>query len=160
MTASPTEPHKTNQKGRLPIDLRQLSPDLAVSPQILPEDVPQLAEAGFKVLVNNRPDEEVDSAIDHDVMARAAEAAGMRYHYLPFHPGQITPDLISGFAEATAGREPVIAYCRSGNRCTVLWALTQAGRRSEAEILETAAQAGYDLSQIRPLIASLANNRG
>ena len=35
------------------MDLRQINPDLAVSPQILPEDVRALAEAGFKVLINN-----------------------------------------------------------------------------------------------------------
>lgn len=139
------------------MDLRQLNPGLAVSPQIQPEDVSRLAEAGFKVLVNNRPDEEVEAEIDHEAMARAAEAAGMSYHYLPFYPGQITPALISDFALAISGQAPVIAYCRSGNRCTVLWALTQAGKRPESEILETAAKAGYDLSSIRPLLASLAN---
>lgn len=139
------------------MDLRQLTPSLAVAPQILPEEIPQLAEAGFKVLINNRPDEEVDADIDHDVMEKAAIEAGMRYHYLPFYPGQITPELISQFAEASAGAAPVIAYCRSGNRCTVLWALTQAAKRPEAEILTIATKAGYDLSQIRPLIASLAN---
>lgn len=141
------------------MDLRQLSPDLAVSPQIFPEDIPQLAEAGFRVLINNRPDEEIGAEIDHQVMAAAAESAGMTYYYMPFYPGQITPTLISEFAEATAGKSPVIAYCRSGNRCTVLWALTQAARRPENEILEAAAKAGYDLSNIRPLLASLANRR-
>lgn len=138
------------------MDLRQLSPDLAVSPQILPEDVAQLAAAGFKVLINNRPDDEVPADMDHQAMQIAADQAGMAYHYLPFVPGQITPELISDFARLTAGRGPFIAYCRSGNRCTVLWALTQATKRPEAEILETAAQAGYDLSAIRPLIASLS----
>ncbi len=141
------------------MDLRQLSPDLAVSPQILPEDIPQLAAAGFRVLINNRPDDEIEPDIDHEVMAAAAESAGMAYYYMPFHPGQITPALISEFAGATAGQTPVIAYCRSGNRCTVLWALTQAGKRPESEILETAAKAGYDLSTLRPLLASLANRR-
>ncbi|KIX19124.1 hypothetical protein SY26_03165 [Paracoccus sp. 228] len=142
------------------MDLRQISPNLAVSPQILPEDVPALADAGFKVLVNNRPDEEVEAEIDHDAMAQAAEAAGMRYHYLPFHPGQITPQLIADFGTATVGQGPVIAYCRSGNRSTVLWALTQAGRMPEDEILKTADAAGYDLSGVRPLIASLASRNG
>ncbi len=142
------------------MDLRQLTPDLAVSPQIRPEDVPKLAEAGFKVLINNRPDDEVDASLDHQTMAGAAEAAGLRYHYLPFQPGHITPELIAGFAEASAGPAPTLAYCRSGNRCTVLWALTQAGRRPEHEILEIAAKAGYDLSNLRPLIASLASRRG
>lgn len=138
------------------MDLRQLTPDLAVSPQIQPEDVPVLAEAGFKVLVNNRPDDEI-GAIDHEVMAEAAKAAGMEYHYLPFQPGQITPDLIEGFGQATSGNGPVIAFCRSGNRCTVLWALNQAGKLPAEQILQTAADAGYDLSSVMPLITSLAN---
>ena len=142
------------------MDLRQINPDLAVSPQILPEDVPALAEAGFKVLVNNRPDDEVGPEIDHEAMAEAARQAGMRYHYLPFHPGQITPQLIGDFAEATMGQGPVIAYCRSGNRSTVLWALTQAGKLPEDEILAKAATAGYDLSGVRPLIASLSSRKG
>ncbi len=139
------------------MELRQLSPTLAVSPQIAVEDVAELAKAGFKVLVNNRPDEEVGPEIDHDAMRRAAEAAGMTYHYLPFYPGQVTPQLIEDFATATAGRQPVIAYCRSGNRCTVLWALNQAGKLPESVILETASKAGYDLTGVRPLIASLAS---
>ncbi len=142
------------------MDLRQISPDLAVSPQILPEDVPALADAGFKVLINNRPDDEVGADIDHDAMAQAAAQSGMRYHYLPFHPGQITPQLIADFGAATAGQGPVIAYCRSGNRSTVLWALTQAGRIPEDEILNAADNAGYDLSGVRPLIASLASRKG
>lgn len=142
------------------MDLRQLSPSLAVSAQILPEDVPALAEAGFKVLVNNRPDEEVGSDIDHDAMARAASDAGMQYHYLPFQPGQITSQLVSDFGTATAGQGPVIAYCRSGNRSTVLWALNQAGKMPEDEILRKASEAGYDLSGVRPLIASLASRNG
>ncbi|MBL4707271.1 MAG: TIGR01244 family phosphatase [Flavobacteriales bacterium] len=141
------------------MDLRQLSPNLAVSAQIRPEDVADLAAAGFKVLINNRPDQEVGADCDHEVMAKAAEAAGMQYHYLPFHPGQITPELITDFSAASAGHAPVIAYCRSGHRCTVLWALSQAGRRPEAEILETATDAGYDLSPVRPLLASLANRK-
>lgn len=142
------------------MDLRQLSATLAVSPQILPEDVPALAEAGFKVLVNNRPDDEVNSDINNDVMAAAAAKAGMSYQYLPFHPGQVTPQLISDFAAATAGQGPVIAYCRSGNRCTVLWALTQAGKMPEDEIMQMADKAGYDINGVRPLISSLASRKG
>lgn len=141
------------------MDLRQLSPNLAVSGQIQPSDVQALAEAGFKVLVNNRPDDEVDDTMDHAVMQQAAAAAGMRYHYLPFHPGQVTPQLISDFGAAISDQGPVIAYCRSGNRCTVLWALNEAGKLPETEILAQAAQAGYDLSAVQPLIASLASRK-
>lgn len=144
---------------RIAMDLRQLSPDLAVSGQITPQDVPALAEAGFKVLINNRPDAEVGPDASSEVMAEAARAAGLDYYYLPFVPGQISPDLLTGFAEATTGRGPHFAYCRSGNRCTVLWALNQAGKRPENEIVEIAAEAGYDLGPIRPMLASLAAPR-
>lgn len=141
------------------MDLRQLSPTIAVSAQIMPEDIAGLAKAGFKVLIINRPDEEVEPGLDHDVMARAAEAVGMTHRYLPFHPGQITSELITNFTAATAGRQPVIAYCRSGHRCTVLWALSQAAKRPEAEILDVASKAGYDLGAVIPLIRSLAGRR-
>ncbi|AUH63534.1 TIGR01244 family sulfur transferase [Paracoccus zhejiangensis] len=142
------------------MDLRQLIPDLAVSGQITPQDVAALAEAGFKVLINNRPDEEIGPEEDSSVMAEAARAAGMSYHYIPFVPSQITPEMITGFAEAMAERGPHFAYCRSGNRSTVLWALTQASKRPHDEILQIAANAGYDLSGIRPMLASLASRRG
>ncbi|WP_312530404.1 TIGR01244 family sulfur transferase [Paracoccus sp. (in: a-proteobacteria)] len=139
------------------MDLRQLTPDLAVTPQILPEDLSDLAAAGFRVVINNRPDAEVGPDLDSEAMGRAAAEAGMAYHYIPFSPGEITAQMISAYADALSEPGPKVAYCRSGNRSTVLWALTQAGRLPEAEILETAANAGYDLSGVRGLIASLAS---
>ena len=57
------------------MDLRQLTPDLAVTPQIQPEDLPALAEAGFRVLINNRPDSEVGPGDDDAALRAAAEAA-------------------------------------------------------------------------------------
>lgn len=139
------------------MDLRQLTPNLAVSPQIDLEDIAVLARSGFRTLINNRPDTE-DGAIDHDVVARAAAAAGMTYHYLPFLPGQVTPDLIQGFSAALDGDKPALAFCRSGTRSTILWALSQSGKQSERELLRTAADAGYDLSGVVPLMRSLAGD--
>ncbi|SNR49586.1 TIGR01244 family phosphatase [Paracoccus sediminis] len=140
------------------MDLRQLTPNLAVSPQIGIDDVPLLAESGFKTLINNRPNDEA-GAVDNEAMAKAAADAGMDYHYLPFQPGQVTPDLIQGFASALDGAKPAIAYCRSGNRSTVLWALSQSGKQSETELLNTAAEAGFDLTGVVPLMRSLAGQR-
>ena len=62
------------------MDLRQLTPDLAVTPQIQPEDLPALAEAGFRVLINTRPDSEVgpgedDAAIGDHLQCPGAPAA-------------------------------------------------------------------------------------
>ncbi len=138
------------------MDLRQLTPDLAVSGQIQPEDVRVLAEAGFRTLIDNRPDDEVTPDVDHSIMRQAADNAGLEFHYIPFHPGEITQQMIADYAEALAGAKPALAYCRSGNRSTVLWALANAHRISEAELMETGAKAGYDLSPVLPLIRSLA----
>lgn len=139
------------------MDLHQLTPDLAVSGQITPDDIPALVAAGFRVLINNRPDNEIGPGEDHATMARIAREAGMDYHYIPFNPGEITPQMIADFERAMGSPGPKAAYCRSGNRSTVLWALSQARRIPEKELLETAARAGYDLSAIRPLIKSLAS---
>ena len=135
------------------MDLRQLTPDLAVSPQIDTADVAALADAGFRVLIDNRPDAEIGPELSSARMAKLAEAAGMAFHYLPFQPGSVTPDLIAGFDAALAGADgPVIAYCRSGTRSATLWALTQAGRQPADAILSTAAGAGYDLAHVAPLL--------
>lgn len=138
------------------MDLRELTPELMVSGQILPEDLVTLAEAGFGVVINNRPDAEVGQDEDGAAMQAAATAAGMEYRAIPFVPGQITPDMVKAQAEALALPGRKIAYCRSGNRSAVLWALTRAGQVATAELIDTAAQAGYDLSGVRPLIDSLA----
>lgn len=138
------------------MDLRQLTPDLAVSEQILPQDIPALAAAGFRVLINNRPDNEVGPEMDSTTMGRLAREAGMDYYYIPFQPGEITPQMIEEFGQAMGSPGAKTAYCRSGNRSTVLWALSQARDIPEAELMETAARAGYDLAGVRPLIRSLA----
>ncbi|AWX94120.1 TIGR01244 family phosphatase [Paracoccus mutanolyticus] len=141
------------------MDLRQLTPDLSVSPQVQPEDLQALAQAGFRVLINNRPDAEVGPDTDSTAMRAAAEAAGMEYREIPFVPGELTPDMVEAQAEALALPGRKLAYCRSGNRSTVLWALTRAGLEPTATLLDTAAGAGYDLSGVRGLIESLARGR-
>lgn len=142
------------------MDLRQITPELSVSPQIQPEDLPALAEQGFRVVINNRPDAEVGDDEGGAAMQAAAEAAGMEYRAIPFVPGQITQDMVDAQAEALDLPGRKIAYCRSGNRSTVLWALTRAGEAPTDSLLQTAADAGYDLSGIRSMIDALAARKG
>lgn len=142
------------------MDLRDITPELSVSPQIRPEDLPDLAAQGFRVLINNRPDAEVDADEDGAAMQAAAEAAGIAYRAIPFVPGQVTQAMVDAQAEALALPGRKLAYCRSGNRSTVLWALTEAGRVPTEVLLQTAARAGYDLSGVRPMIEALAARQG
>ena len=97
---------------------QQLSPDLSVAPQLGPEAMAPVAQAGFKSVINNRPDfeggpEQPTSA----AIQAAAEAAGLRYAYLPVSPAVQTPAEIARFA-ALLGElpKPILAFCRSGAR--------------------------------------------
>ncbi|MDO5529159.1 MAG: TIGR01244 family sulfur transferase [Paracoccus sp. (in: a-proteobacteria)] len=139
------------------MDAVQLNADIAVSGQINAEDMARLADQGFVTVINNRPDSEVPPEQQSAAMEQAARAAGLEYHYIPFEPGRVTQDMVDAFAEAIE-KIPAFAYCRSGHRTTNLWALSQAGKLSESEIVETAAEAGHDVSGALPLLRQLAGD--
>lgn len=142
------------------MDLRQITPELAVAPQINPEDVAEAARLGFSTLIDNRPDEEAEPGHDSVTMEAAAKAAGLAFHYLPYYPGELTQDLADAFAEVLAEADgPVLAWCRSGTRSSHLWALSEAGKRPVPEIVALAAKAGYDHTGLVPLLESLAAAR-
>ena len=129
--------------------LRQLDEQTAVAGQIAPEEVPELAARGIRLIVNNRPDHEEPGQPDSAEIAAAAAAAGLDYKHIPI--GQLTPEAIEQMAQAlTAAPGPVLAFCKAGTRSTYLWALarTLSGADGE-ELVAKAAAAGYDLTPIR-----------
>jgi uncharacterized protein (TIGR01244 family) len=131
------------------MDIRRITPDYAVSPQIEPEDLPAIAAQGFRVVVCNRPDAENPSELSAAVMRIATEAAGLRFVDNPVTHPTMTAERIAAQAAALEDG-PVLAYCASGTRSSVLWSLAQAGRIPAEEILTATARAGYDLSALRP----------
>lgn len=134
------------------MDLRQIAPDLAVAPQLQPDEMAALAADGVRLIIDNRPDFEVDAPWQRAAMEAAARAAGMEFVYLPFTPGALSAELVRDFGAALDGAGQTVAYCRSGTRSATLWALSQAGRRPAGEILAAAARAGYDLRQLAPML--------
>lgn len=105
------------------LSLQQLAPDVCAAPQLTPTDMAAVAAAGFKSVINNRPDGEggPDQPKSADIEA-AARAAGLQYVHLPVNPTVQTPEEIARFGELlqTLPR-PVLAFCRSGGRCTRLF---------------------------------------
>ncbi|EKE45532.1 hypothetical protein OCGS_0622 [Oceaniovalibus guishaninsula JLT2003] len=134
------------------MDIRYLTPDFAVSPQIDPAQMPALREAGFTDILCNRPDDEVDADLSFAAMGRAAEAEGLRLHANPIVNGAMTEDNIAAQRRVADAGTKVLAYCRSGTRSTVAWALAMAGTMPTDAIVTAAAQSGYD---IRPLAAQI-----
>ena len=61
------------------MDIRQITPDYAVSPQIEPADIAAIKAAGFRTVICNRPDEEVTAELGAAAMRDAAEAAGLAF---------------------------------------------------------------------------------
>ncbi len=129
-------------------DIRKVTDDFAVAPQLSPADVATAAGQGYVKLINNRPDGEVPGQPTNAEMEQAARAAGLDYVHIPFagRPSQDQADAVSAAAEAADG--PVLAFCRSGTRSITAWSIGQAhaGLRSRDELLALAADAGYDLS--------------
>lgn len=139
------------------METRIITPEYAVTGQITPEDVKAIAEAGYKVLIDNRPDAEIVDGNTSDAIALAAREAGLTFVYNPVTSGALTMDNVSLQRKVIEEAEgPVFAYCRSGNRSAILWSLAEAGKRPTAEIVEKVAAAGYDVSHLAPQIEALA----
>lgn len=114
--------------------------------------------AGFTRIICNRPDSENPPPMQAEAMAQAAEAEGLEFVVLPLTHDTMTPDNIDKQMDAVESAEgPVLAYCASGTRCSVIWSLGQASAGGNVdEILGTVAKAGYDLSGLRPRLEQIA----
>jgi len=108
------------------MDLKHLSPNLAVSPQIRPADIAGLAAAGFMGIVNNRPDDEAPDQPSSLELEAEAKRHGLYYSHIPVVPGQASESDARAFAAAVEeSGGPVVAFCRTGNRAETLWKMTQ-----------------------------------
>ncbi len=131
------------------MELKRINDDISVSPQISPDDMPALKAAGFRTVINNRPDGETPDQPTSATMQAAAEAAGLSYHHIPLGRDGVSPEMVEETTAALEGSDgPVLAFCRSGTRSTTLWALSQAGKMPAQEIVSQAAHAGYDMSHL------------
>ena len=130
--------------------------DFAVAPQIAAADVQEAAAAGFRRIMNNRPDHEQAGQPTDAALAEVAAAAGLAWRAAPIvAPTMAAVDAMAGALEEPG---PMLAFCRSGTRSITLWALAQAKRKAMApdDILTAARGAGYDLGHLRGALAELA----
>lgn len=138
--------------------IRKIDEKISVAPQIAPEQVADLAAAGFRGVVNNRPEGEELGQPTGDAVRAAAEAAGLSYTAIPVTHAGFSATQVEAMAKALEAADgPVLAYCRSGTRSCNLWALAEASRGGDPDALTAkAAGAGYDISGIRPLLDALS----
>lgn len=136
---------------------RPLTQDIMVSPQIGIDAVAEAKALGVSLIINNRPEGESDDQVPGPDIEAAARAAGLEYVAIPITHSGFSEPQVAAMAEALKGATgKVLAYCRSGTRSTLLWALAESAQGGDPDALTNiAAKAGYDVSPVRPLMDML-----
>lgn len=110
-------------------EYKQLSPNLAVRPQVEPAEIGELAAQGYKGIINARPDGEEPGQPKSAELEAEAQRHGLAYTHIPVVPGQATSEDAARFAEAVSQCDgKVVGFCRSGARAAGLWELANKPR--------------------------------
>jgi len=131
------------------MNIRPVSADFAVAPQIQPSDMPAIAQQGYVTVICNRPEGEEPGQPSIEALHTAAEAAGLAFIHIPVSGGAFSEQAIAAFKAARMSADgPVLAFCRSGTRSITLETLANPHGLAPDVRLQQAAVAGYDLSAL------------
>ncbi|MFA5949542.1 MAG: TIGR01244 family sulfur transferase [Hyphomicrobium sp.] len=138
-----------------------ITPDFAVAGALTPQEMEAIAAAGFRTVINNRPDGEEFGQATAEACGEAARRFGLLYYHLPAagRDELMSEALVKAtLAAIAASPGPILAHCRSGYRSTVIWAAAaaQAGACSVAEVAARAAAAGVDVAPFAGELERLA----
>lgn len=141
---------------------KTLDPETLVSEQIAPSAIEDAKARGVALIINNRPEGEAEDQTPGATIEAAAQAEGIGYTAIPVtHAGFSQAQVDAMIAALEAADGPVLAYCRSGTRSTLLWALARARMGDNPdELAKKAAAAGYDVSPVRQVMDMFAADRG
>jgi uncharacterized protein (TIGR01244 family) len=105
------------------ISIQRLDADVSVAPQLAPESMAEAAAAGFRSVINNRPDfEGGPTQPTHAAIEAAARGAGLTYVFLPVAGNYQSEEEITRFGALIASLpKPILAFCRTGTRSGKLW---------------------------------------
>jgi len=138
------------------MDVKPINDNIAVSPQIQPADVAEIARLGYRSIVCNRPDGEGADQPTFAEVEKAAKKAGIEARYVPVVAGKVQDSDAADFGKALDQLpKPVFAYCRTGTRSATLWSLHQGALGTPLpQILETTRNAGYNMAGVVRRIAN------
>ena len=140
--------------------INKISSEYSVSAQIYADDLPDIVAAGFKSIICNRPDTENPKNLQIEALKLPTTAAGLEFAENVFGPSTFGMDKIDRQTQLLVEMSrPVLAYCASGNRCSIIWAFAKAGMIETNAILEATEAAGFRLSHLRPQLEALALSR-
>ncbi len=108
------------------MDLTKIDDGVFVCGQITEDFVDELAKAGFKTIICNRPDNEQQNQPTFASIEKVAKAHGLTSYYIPVTPPNIEQKSIASMRDALKTCEyPVLAYCKSGHRAQTLYHLAK-----------------------------------
>lgn len=145
--------------------IEKISDYLYISKQLDERNIKRIAQfEGIKTVICNRPDGEEPGQPDFETVKHWLNEAGIEHVvYLPATMDTITDDtLLQEFQETVAkSPAPILAYCRTGTRSALMWALNQAKRGVEVNsVIKAADLAGVDLSKARDKLEAVYTKRG
>jgi sulfide:quinone oxidoreductase len=134
----------------------KINTELTVSDQITIEDLKEIHAQGYKTIFCNRPDHESEGQLDFSSVEKEAQNLGLKAIQQPVIGGQISDNDIETFRTYFESvQKPIFAYCRTGTRCSTLWALSHAKILPIDEILSKTQNAGYDLTPLKDRLNGL-----
>jgi sulfide:quinone oxidoreductase len=133
----------------------KINDQISVAAQITLDDLAAFKKAGYTTILNNRPDNEEPGQLDHLTVAAEAKKQGLEYVYQPIVSSAISRKDVHDFQNNLLRQgKPILAHCRSGTRCYLMYALTQVldNGVSPLALVAEAASKGYDIRAL-PMIA-------
>lgn len=131
------------------MEFKTITDAITVSPQVCPDDLTAIKDAGYRAVICNRPDGEAADQPTFEEIEAAAKKVGLEARYLPIVAGKVSDADAEDFGTAlTELPGPVLAYCRTGTRSATLWSLASADRLEPSDILSKTKAAGYDMAGV------------
>lgn len=127
----------------------KLSEKLYIAPQLSQQDTEEAAKLGIRTVICNRPDgEEENQPAAAQVQQWLSMQGITTFKHQPVVASKISASDVTAFQKLLdEGQQPILAYCRTGTRCALLWAFHQIASGMEVEEAKNAAaQAGVDLT--------------
>lgn len=129
--------------------LRQLTEDFFVANQLEVGDFATLKQLGFRSVLNNRPNRESAEQPEEAALRDEAERSGLRYAAAPINNQDLTAAEVATTRAALAELPaPICAFCRSGARAMLAWAIINSQDNNEADVLSCVRAAGFQDSDV------------
>ncbi|MBX4335213.1 TIGR01244 family sulfur transferase [Bartonella raoultii] len=106
------------------MNLQEIEQNIFISGQISVENIKTLAQAGFKTIICNRPDQEELHQPDFSLIQETAHQYGIKAYHIPIFPPRIEQSNIEAMQTILKTASlPLLAYCGQGTRSMHLYRL-------------------------------------